>query len=84
MGLLILIVEGAVLGWLAAIVTHEENGRRTFADVLTGIGGSLLAGIVVNKGSVIAGISPSTVLAGLAGAVAALAILNLVRNQVLR
>ena len=47
MGLVFLIVLGALLGWLAAIVMRAEQGRGILLNVAAGIGGALVTGLVV-------------------------------------
>lgn len=47
MGLLFMIVVGAILGWLAAIVLKIEAPRGILFNMAAGIAGALLAGLVV-------------------------------------
>ena len=48
MGLVFLIVIGAMLGWLAAIITRADSGRTRLHNVLMGIVGALITGLVIN------------------------------------
>ena len=48
MGLVFLIVTGTMLGWLAAIITRAESGSARLRNILIGIVGALLTGLVIN------------------------------------
>ena len=47
MALAFLVVIGAILGWLAAIVVGAEDSRSLKLNVALGVGGALFAGLVV-------------------------------------
>lgn len=47
MGLLFMIVVGAILGWLAAIILRIETPRGILLNIAAGVGGALLAGLLV-------------------------------------
>lgn len=47
MGLLFMIVVGAILGWLAAIVLTIESPRGVLLNISAGVGGALLTGLLV-------------------------------------
>ena len=47
MGLVFLVVTGAILGWLAAIIMGAEDSRSVKLNVVLGVGGALFAGLVV-------------------------------------
>ena len=47
MGLLFMIVVGAILGWLAAIVLKIEAPRGILLNIAAGIAGSLLTGLLI-------------------------------------
>ena len=47
-GLVFLIVIGGMLGWLAAIITRADTGRARLRNVLMGIVGALVTGLVIN------------------------------------
>ena len=49
MALMLLVVIGLVIGWLASIVTRVEEGRAIRRMVLVGIAGAVLAGVPVNS-----------------------------------
>ena len=48
MGLVFLIVIGGMLGWLAAIITRADSGPARLRNVLIGIAGALVTGLVIN------------------------------------
>jgi len=47
-GLVFLIVIGGMLGWLAAIIVRAESGEARLRNILIGIAGALVAGLVIN------------------------------------
>jgi uncharacterized membrane protein YeaQ/YmgE (transglycosylase-associated protein family) len=47
MGLLFMIVVGAILGWLAAIVLQIEAPRGILLNIAAGVAGALLMGLFV-------------------------------------
>ena len=81
MGLLILIVVGAILGWLATIVLRIEDGRTIAMNAGVGVLGSLLAGLVASGGSVVGAVSGIALLWAVAGAAVTIGIFNFVRQR---
>ena len=81
MGFVILVVVGGILGWLASIITRSEDRRGIMVNVGIGIAGTLIAGILANKGSILLGITAFALLAAFAGAVVALVVVNLARMR---
>ncbi|MBA3053677.1 MAG: GlsB/YeaQ/YmgE family stress response membrane protein [Sphingomonadales bacterium] len=89
MGLIILVIVGGILGWLASIVMRTDAQQGIFLNVIVGIVGALLAGFIVNPliggGNIMAGdFSVSSLLVSFIGAVVLLAIVNLVRRGSVR
>lgn len=84
MGLLILIVVGAILGWLATIILRIEDGRDILANALVGVLGSLVTGLVAGSGTFIGTISASALLWAVLGSVIAIGAFNLVRQNAYR
>ncbi len=89
MGLIILIVVGGILGWLASIVMRTDGQQGIFLNVVVGIVGALLAGFILNPmiggGNIMNGsFSASSLLVSFLGAVVLLAIVNLVRRGSVR
>lgn len=81
MGLIILIVVGAILGWLASIITRAEDRQGILLNVGAGVIGALLAGIATNGSSILLGISAIALFASFAGAVVLLAVVFAVRRR---
>ena len=88
MGLIILLVVGGLLGWLASIVMRTDAQQGIFLNIVVGIVGALLAGYLISP---LVGIPPITsdgrsfgsigsLLVSFGGAVVLLAIVNLVRR----
>jgi uncharacterized membrane protein YeaQ/YmgE (transglycosylase-associated protein family) len=88
-GLVFLIVIGGMLGWLAAIITRAESGPARLQNILIGIAGALVAGLVINPllggGDLLDGqYSISALVIALAGSVTVLLAVNLLRDRELR
>jgi len=70
MALLLLIVIGASLGWLASIIARTEGASDVLRQIAISVVASLLAGLLSNHTSLLGGLSPlalgSAVLASLA------------------
>jgi uncharacterized membrane protein YeaQ/YmgE (transglycosylase-associated protein family) len=88
MGLIIWLVVGGVVGWLASIIMRTDAQQGILLNVVVGIVGALLAGFVVSPmlgvGTINEGISVATFLVSLIGAVILLAIVNLFRRGSVR
>lgn len=79
MGLLILTILGAMLGWLAAIVLRDETRACLLCNLGAGVSGAVLTGMLVNSASVMSGLSAYALLAGTLGALLFIALVNMVR-----
>lgn len=85
MGLLVLVVIGAVLGWLGTIVTRVENTRGILTSVAAGIAGSVVTGIIAGSGVLFGAISGTALLWATVGAVVLVALaLGLARRTLAR
>ncbi len=89
MGIIILIVVGGILGWLASIVMRTDGQQGILLNVVVGIVGALLGGFLLAPlfnygGSITEGISIPSLLISFLGAVILLAIVNLVRRGSVR
>jgi uncharacterized membrane protein YeaQ/YmgE (transglycosylase-associated protein family) len=84
MGILVWLIVGGVVGWLASIVMRTDAQQGILLNVVVGIVGALLAGFIVSPmlgiGTINQGISIATFLVSLVGAVILLAIVNLFRR----
>ncbi len=85
MNIIIILIVGGVLGWLASIIMRTDGQQGIFLNVVVGIVGALLAGFVITP---LIGGAPITngsfdvmsLLASFLGAVVLLAIVNLFRR----
>lgn len=84
MGILVWLIVGGVVGWLASIIMRTDAQQGILLNVVVGIVGALLAGFVVSPmlgiGTINQGISLATFLVSLVGAIILLAIVNLFRR----
>jgi len=83
MNLIILLVVGALIGWVASMIMGGGGG--ILMNIVVGIGGALLAGFLLNPliggGNLMSGdLSLSAILVRLVGGVVLLAIVNLFRR----
>ncbi|HBR85131.1 MAG TPA: hypothetical protein DD861_13265 [Erythrobacter sp.] len=81
MGLLILVVVGALLGWLATIILRIEDGRSILANALVGVLGSLVTGLIAGNGAVFGTVSGVALLWAVLGSVIAIGVFNLIRQR---
>ncbi|EJL24972.1 GlsB/YeaQ/YmgE family stress response membrane protein [Novosphingobium sp. AP12] len=89
MGIIILIIIGGVLGWLASLVMRTDGQQGMFLNVIVGIVGALIAGFLINPliggGNIMNGdYSFSSLVVSFLGAVVLLAIVNLFRRGSVR
>jgi uncharacterized membrane protein YeaQ/YmgE (transglycosylase-associated protein family) len=89
MGIIILIIVGGILGWLASIVMRTDAQQGILLNVIVGIVGALLAGFLIvpliGGGSITQGdFSVTSLLVSFLGAIVLLAIVNLVRRGSVR
>ena len=85
MNIIIMLVVGGVLGWLASIAMRTDAQQGIFLNVVVGIVGALLAGFIITP---LIGGAPITsgafdimsLVSSFIGAVVLLAIVNLVRR----
>ena len=81
MGLLILVVVGALLRWLATIILRIEDGRSILANALVGVLGSLVTGLIAGNGAVFGTVSGVALLWAVLGSVVAIGVFNLIRQR---
>jgi uncharacterized membrane protein YeaQ/YmgE (transglycosylase-associated protein family) len=82
-GILIWLVIGGVVGWLAGLIMRDNNS--IIVNVIVGIVGAFIGGLIVNGGSINeAPLNITSFLVSLLGAVILLAIVNLVRRGSVR
>ncbi|WP_340313094.1 GlsB/YeaQ/YmgE family stress response membrane protein [Rhizorhabdus argentea] len=89
MGLLILLVVGGVIGWIASMIMRTDAQQGIVLNIVVGIIGSFLAAFLLSP---LLGVPPitsgaitaSTLIISLLGAIVLLAIVNLVRRGTVR
>ena len=81
MGLLILVVVGALLGWLATIILRIEDGRSILANAIVDVLGSLVTGLIAGSGAVFGTVSGVALLWAVLGSVVAIGVFNLIRQR---
>lgn len=81
MNLILWLVIGGVIGWLASIVMRTDAQQGILLNIIVGIVGAFLAGLVLTGGTINnSDFSLSSLLASFLGAVVLLAIVNLFRR----
>lgn len=90
MGLILWLIIGGILGWLASIVMRTDAQQGIFLNIIVGIVGSFLGGFLlgpllgapgINGGNPLA---PMNLVVAFLGALILLAIVNLVRRGSVR
>ena len=89
MGLIILLIVGGVIGWVASMIMRTNGQQGIVLNIVVGIVGALLAGFIVTPligGAPITSgvISIQSVVVSLIGAIVLLAIINLFRRGAVR
>ncbi len=89
MGIIILIIVGGILGWLASMVMRTDGQQGLLLNVVVGIVGAILAGFIITPligGAPITSgsFSAMSLLSSFIGAVVLLAIVNLIRRGSVR
>lgn len=85
MNILLILVVGGILGWLASLIMRTDSQQGIILNVVVGIIGALIAGVLITP---LIGGAPITsgafdirsLIASLIGAIILLAVLNLVRR----
>ena len=88
MGIIIWLLVGGVVGWLASLVMRTDAQQGILLNIVVGIVGAVLAGWLISPlvgvGTINQGVSIGTFLVSLVGAIVLLAIVNLVRRGAAR
>jgi uncharacterized membrane protein YeaQ/YmgE (transglycosylase-associated protein family) len=84
-GLVFLIVIGGMLGWLAAIIVRADSSTARLRNILLGVAGALVAGLVISPlvggSDLLQGqYSIDSLLIALTGSVLVLLVVNLWRD----
>lgn len=85
MGIILWLIIGGVIGWLASIIMRTDAQQGIFLNIVVGIVGAAIGGMLFSGGSINnAGLTMYSFLVSLLGAVVLLAIVNLVRRGSVR
>lgn len=88
MSIIVWLIVGGIVGWLASIIMRTDAQQGILLNVIVGIVGALLAGFIVSPligvGTINEGVTLSSFLVSLVGAVILLAIVNLFRRGSVR
>jgi uncharacterized membrane protein YeaQ/YmgE (transglycosylase-associated protein family) len=83
-GIIIWLVVGGVVGWLASMIMRTDAQQGILLNIVVGIVGAFIAGLILGGGSINQGITLESFLYSLLGAVVLLAIVNLIRRGSVR
>lgn len=83
MGIIIWLIMGGIVGWLASIIMKRDGQQGIFLNIIVGIIGSMIAGFLFG-GGINDAITFRTFLFSLIGAVILLAIVNLFTRKSVR
>lgn len=81
MGIILWLIIGGVIGWLASMIMRTDAQQGIFLNIVVGVIGAFLGGLIFSGGSI--NNAPLTIysfLVSLLGAVVLLAIVNLARR----
>jgi uncharacterized membrane protein YeaQ/YmgE (transglycosylase-associated protein family) len=85
MNLILWLIIGGIVGWLASIVMRTDAQQGIILNVVVGIVGAFIAGLIFNGGTINnAPLNLYTFLTSLVGAIILLAIVNLFRRGSVR
>ncbi|MBV9839930.1 MAG: GlsB/YeaQ/YmgE family stress response membrane protein [Sphingomonadaceae bacterium] len=85
MGIILWLIVGGVVGWLASIVMRTDAQQGIVLNIVVGIVGAFLGGLIMGRGEINnSGLTLETFLVSLVGAIILLAIVNLVRRGTVR
>ncbi len=85
MGLILWLIVGGVVGWLASIVMRTDAQQGIFMNIIVGVVGAFIGGLVFSGGTINnSGLSLTSFLVSLVGAIILLAVVNLLRRGAVR
>ncbi len=74
------LVVGGIIGWIASMIMRTDAQQGILLNIVVGIVGAFLAGLIVSGGSINENINLTSILVSLVGAVVLLGIVNLFRR----
>ena len=78
--ILLWLIIGGVVGWLASIIMKTNAQQGVLTNIVVGVFGAFLGAQLLGAHSINAGISIPSILVSLVGAVALLGVINLIRR----
>ncbi|MBI0473754.1 GlsB/YeaQ/YmgE family stress response membrane protein [Sphingomonas sp. MA1305] len=85
MGIILWLIIGGVIGWLASIIMRTDAQQGIFLNIVVGVVGAFIGGLIISGGSINnAPLTVTSFLVSLLGAVVLLGIVNLVRRGSVR
>ncbi len=85
MGIIMWLIVGGVIGWLASLIMRTDGQQGIILNIVVGVVGAFIGGLILARGDINnAPLTITTFLVSLAGAVVLLAIVNLVRRGSIR
>jgi uncharacterized membrane protein YeaQ/YmgE (transglycosylase-associated protein family) len=83
--LIIWLVAGAAIGWVASMVMHTDAQQGTILNIVVGIVGAMIGGFLFGSSTINQNVfNVTALLVSLVGAVVLLAVVNLVRRGAVR
>jgi uncharacterized membrane protein YeaQ/YmgE (transglycosylase-associated protein family) len=85
MGIIIWLIIGGIVGWLASLIMRTDAQQGILLNIVVGIVGAFIGGLIFNHGDInTAPLNVTSFLVSLVGAVILLAIVNLFRRGSVR
>lgn len=85
MSFIIWLIVGGIIGWVASMIMRTDAQQGALMNIVVGIVGAFLAGLVISGGSINnSGFDARSLIASFIGAVVLLGIVNLVRRGSVR
>ena len=80
MGLIIVAIVGAILGWLAAVVIERDDGMATLSSTLIGAISATASALAAGDVPLLSGVSPAQLLWAVIGTLVAIVVLNVAHS----
>jgi uncharacterized membrane protein YeaQ/YmgE (transglycosylase-associated protein family) len=80
MGIIIWLIIGGIIGWLASLVMRTDAQQGILLNIVVGIVGAFIGGLIFTGGSINDGVTLTSFIVSLIGAIILLAIVNLFRR----
>jgi len=82
--IIVWLIVGGIVGWLASLIMRTDAQQGIILNIVVGVIGAVVAGLLLGKGNINQGLSIETFLWSLLGAVILLAVVNLIRRGTVR